>query len=142
MSRDRWARPAAILTAGVTALATGAVIGAVAHAVTTHMNQVCAADEAVNAESMCRLGTVFWVPALVVGSSLFAGLLTWPVLAVASIGPRRRVLTGAFLLPAVLVEPYGAVASVHAPPVLVTALAFGAVQAWIAFAGGARLTRT
>jgi hypothetical protein len=136
--RDVWARPAAVLTVGGTALLTGAV----AHAVTTHMNRVCTDDEAVNAESMCRMGAIFWVPAIVVGASLFAGLLLWPVLAVAGIEPRRRVLAGAFLLPVVLVEPYGAVASVHGPPVLVTALVLGIVQAWITFAAGARLTRS
>ncbi|MEU4247831.1 hypothetical protein AB0F15_10505 [Amycolatopsis sp. NPDC026612] len=140
--RDVWARPGAVLTVGVTALLTGAGIGAFAHVVSTYMNRTCAAERAIYPESMCGLGAIFWVPALVVGTALFAGFALWPVLSIAGIEPRRRVLTGAFLLPVVLVEPLGAAASVHAPPVLVTALAFGILQAWIAFAAGARLTRT
>ena len=139
--RDVRARPGAVLTVGVTALLTGAGIGAFAHAVSSYLNQSCATERASYPESMCGLGVIFWVPALVVVTALFAGFVMWPVLSLGGIEPRRRVLTGAFLLPVVLVEPFGAVASVHAPPVLVTALAFGILQAWIAFAAGAGLTR-
>ncbi|MFT7872421.1 MULTISPECIES: hypothetical protein [Amycolatopsis] len=138
--RDRRARPGAVLTVGVTALLTGAGIGLFAHTVTTYLKQSCAAETAKYPESMCGLGVIFWGPAVVVVTALFAGFVMWPVLAIAGIEPRRRVLVGAFLVPVVLVEPFGAAASAHAPPVLVTALAFGVVQAWIAFAGGARLT--
>ncbi len=131
-----------MLTVGLTALLTGAGFGAFAHAVTAYEGRVCAAANAASAESMCGLGVIIWGPAVVVGAVLFAGFVLWPVLAVSGIEPRRRVLTGAFLLPAILVEPFGVAASVHAPPVLVTALSFGIVQAWIAFAAGARLTRS
>jgi hypothetical protein len=141
-ARDVWARPAAVLTVGLTALLTGAVFGAATHAVTAYEKELCVVADAASAESMCGLGVVIWGPAVVVGAVLFAGFVLWPVLAVAGIEPRRRVLTGAFLLPAILVEPFGVVASVHAPAVLVTALAFGIVQAWIAFAAGARMTRS
>ncbi|MFF1608163.1 hypothetical protein ACFVYA_10320 [Amycolatopsis sp. NPDC058278] len=130
-----------MLTVGVTALLTGAAIGLFAHTFTTYMKQICAADLAVNPGSMCGLGMIFWGPAVVVATALFAGFVMWPVLAIAGIEPRRRLLAGAFLLPVVIVEPFGVAASVHGPPVLVTALAFGTVQAWIAFAAGARLTR-
>jgi hypothetical protein len=131
-----------VLTVGVTALLTGAGIGLFAHTFTTYMKQTCAADEAVNPGSVCGLGVLFWGPAVVVATALFAGFVTWPVLYIAGIEPRRRVLTGAFLVPIVLVEPFGAAAAAHAPPVLVTAVAFGIVQAWLAFAAGARLTRS
>jgi hypothetical protein len=131
-----------VLTVGVTALLTGAGIGLFAHTVTTYLRQSCAAEMAHYPESMCGLGEIIWAPVVVACTALFAGFVMWPVLSVGGIEPRRRVLAGAFLLPIVLVEPYGAVASVHGPPVLVTALALGVVQAWIAFASGARLTHS
>ncbi|MBE8524325.1 hypothetical protein ILP97_43770 [Amycolatopsis sp. H6(2020)] len=134
--------PGAVLTVGVTALVTGAVMGAFAHAVTATVEQDCAAELGGNPGSLCVLGPIIYGPVIVVVSALFAGFVMWPALAIAAIEPRRRVLTGAFLLPAVLVEPFGVAAWVHAPPILVTALALGVVQAWIAFATGARLTRS
>lgn len=136
---DGRARPAAVLTVGITALLTGAFIAVVAHAITTHMKGVCAADRAVNSESMCDLWTIIWGPLMAGGAGLFAGLVLWPVLAIAGIAPRGRILAVAFLLPVLLVEPLGLAGSIPAP-VLVTTLVYGLVQAWITFAAGARLT--
>lgn len=57
-----------MLTVGITALLTGAVFGAAAHAVTAYEKGLCAAADAAGPGSMCGLGVIIWGPAVVVGA--------------------------------------------------------------------------